>query len=138
HEFIDGIKRFQGNSGYDAAVGERGVKLSGGQRQRIAIARAILKNAPILILDEATASLDPENEIYIQKAIQELVRSKTVVVIAHKLATIKNADTILVLHNGRITESGRHHELLNREGIYRTMWDIQAESGGWKVKTGTK
>lgn len=83
-------------------------------------------------------SLDPENEIYIQRAIQELVRSKTVVVIAHKLATIKNADRILVLQDGQIAESGRHDELLEQGGIYRKMWNIQAESGGWKVQAGTK
>ncbi|ODS86421.1 MAG: ABC transporter [Cytophagaceae bacterium SCN 52-12] len=119
--------------GMNTRAGEGGSKLSGGQKQRISIARALLKDAPIVLLDEATASLDPENEIYIQKAIQELVRSKTVVVIAHKLATIRNADRIIVLQEGRIAESGRHEELLQRRGIYRRMWDIQAEAGGWKV-----
>ena len=119
--------------GMNTRVGEGGSKLSGGQKQRISIARALLKDAPIVLLDEATASLDPENELYIQKAIQELVRSKTVVVIAHKLATIRNADRIIVLQEGRIAESGRHAELLQQGGIYRRMWDIQAETGGWKV-----
>lgn len=119
--------------GMDTRVGEGGNKLSGGQKQRISIARALLKNAPIVLLDEATASLDPENEIHIQNAIQELVRSKTVVVIAHKLATIKNADRILVLQEGKIAESGSHDQLLAQAGIYRNMWDIQAETGGWKV-----
>ncbi len=119
--------------GMSTRVGEGGSKLSGGQKQRISIARALLKDAPIVLLDEATASLDPENELYIRKAIQELVRSKTVVVIAHKLATIRNADRIIVLREGRIAESGRHEELLQQKGIYRRMWDIQAKAGGWKL-----
>ena len=119
--------------GMHTRVGEGGNKLSGGQKQRISIARALLKDAPIVLLDEATASLDPENEIFIQKAIQELVKSKTVVVIAHKLATIMRADKILVLENGEITERGTHSELLNKNGIYRKMWDIQQKSNGWKV-----
>ncbi|QGN24274.1 ABC transporter ATP-binding protein [Elizabethkingia anophelis] len=119
--------------GMDTMVGEGGSKLSGGQKQRISIARALLKDAPIVLLDEASASLDPENEIYIQQAIQELVKSKTVVVIAHKLATIQNANQILVLENGKISENGNHTELLNKNGIYRRMWDIQQKSGGWKV-----
>ncbi len=120
--------------GIHTLVGEGGNKLSGGQKQRVSIARALLKDAPIVLLDEATASLDPENEIYIQQAIQELVKLKTVVVIAHKLYTIKNADQILVLENGEIVERGKHDELLNRKGIYRKMWDIQQKSGGWKIK----
>lgn len=120
--------------GMDTLVGEGGSKLSGGQKQRISIARALLKDAPIVLLDEATASLDPENEIYIQQAIQELVKSKTVVVIAHKLATIQKANQILVLENGKIAENGTHTVLLNRNGIYHRMWDIQQKSGGWKVK----
>lgn len=119
--------------GVDTKVGESGSKLSGGQKQRISIARALLKDAPIVLLDEATASLDPENEIYIQKAIQELVKSKTVIVIAHKLATIQKANQILVLDNGKIVESGTHQSLLEKGGIYRRMWDIQQKSGGWKV-----
>ncbi|MGO2358706.1 MAG: ABC transporter ATP-binding protein [Mesonia sp.] len=120
--------------GMDTLVGEGGSKLSGGQKQRISIARALLKDAPIVLLDEATASLDPENEIYIQQAIQELVKSKTVVVIAHKLATIQKANQILVLENGKIAENGTHTVLLNRNGIYHRMWDIQQKYGGWKVK----
>ncbi len=120
--------------GMDTLVGEAGSKLSGGQKQRISIARALLKDAPVVLLDEATASLDPENEIYIQKAIQELVRSKTVVVIAHKLATIQKANQIVVLEEGKIAEKGMHSELLDKKGIYRKMWDIQQKSGGWKVK----
>ena len=120
--------------GMDTLVGEGGGKSSGGQKQRISIARALLKDAPIVLLDEATARLDPENEIYIQQAIQELVKSKTVVVIAHKLATIQKANQILVLENGKIAENGTHTVLLNRNGIYHRMWDIQQKSGGWKVK----
>lgn len=124
--------------GMDTRVGEGGSRLSGGQKQRISIARALLKDAPIVLLDEATASLDPENEIYIQKAIQELVRSGTVVVIAHKLSTIRNADRILVLQEGKIAESGNHEQLLEQNGIYRHMWDLQARSGGWKIKQNTR
>ncbi|AZA76149.1 ABC transporter ATP-binding protein [Chryseobacterium sp. G0186] len=120
--------------GIHTKVGEGGSKLSGGQKQRISIARALLKDAPIVLLDEATASLDPENEIYIQRAIQELVRSKTVVVIAHKLYTIQNAHQILVLNEGEVAERGNHEELLQKQGIYRKMWDIQKQSNGWKVK----
>jgi len=119
--------------GLETKVGEAGNKLSGGQKQRISIARALLKDAPIVILDEATASLDPENEIYIQQAIQELVKSKTVVVIAHKLSTIERADQILVLENGTIAESGTHKELLDKNGIYHKMWNLQRQSGGWKI-----
>lgn len=119
--------------GMDTMVGEGGSKLSGGQKQRISIARALLKNAPIILLDEATASLDPENEIYIQHAIQELVKAKTVIVIAHKLATIKNADQIIVLNNGGIAEKGTHEALVEQDGIYRKMWEIQQKSNGWKV-----
>lgn len=126
--FVNGLPE-----GMDTLTGEGGGKLSGGQKQRISIARALLKDAPVVLLDEATASLDPENEIYIQQAIQELVKSKTVVVIAHKLATIRNAGQILVLENGRIAEMGTHDQLLAQNGIYRNMWDIQAGSGGWKV-----
>lgn len=119
--------------GLETKVGEGGNKLSGGQKQRISIARALLKNAPIILLDEATASLDPENEIYIQQAIQELVKSKTVIVIAHKLATIKNANQILVLEKGHIAEIGTHNQLLENGSIYKKMWDIQQKSGGWKI-----
>ncbi|WP_313386747.1 ABC transporter ATP-binding protein [Chishuiella sp.] len=119
--------------GLETKVGEGGNKISGGQKQRISIARALLKNAPIILLDEATASLDPENEIYIQQAIQELVKSKTVIVIAHKLATIKNANQILVLEKGHIAEIGKHNQLLENGSIYKKMWDIQQKSGGWKI-----
>ncbi|MDR7129562.1 ATP-binding cassette subfamily B protein [Algoriphagus sp. 4150] len=131
-QVLDFVREFP--EGMDTMVGEGGNKLSGGQKQRISIARALLKDAPIVLLDEATASLDPENEIYIQQAIQELVKSKTVVVIAHKLATIQKANQILVLEEGRIAEKGAHSDLLNQNGIYCKMWNIQQQSGGWKVK----
>lgn len=119
--------------GMDTLVGEGGSKLSGGQKQRISIARALLKDAPIVLLDEATASLDPENEIHIQKAIQELVKSKTVVVIAHKLATVQHAQQIIVLDKGKILEKGTHKELLDQQGAYHKLWTIQQQSGGWKI-----
>lgn len=120
--------------GLQSKVGEGGNKLSGGQKQRISIARALLKDAPIVLLDEATASLDPENEIYIQQAIQELVKSRTVVVIAHKLATIQNADQIIVMDQGSIIEQGTHENLISENGVYTRLWSIQQQSGGWKMK----
>jgi ATP-binding cassette subfamily B protein len=120
HEFI--IKTTEG---YDTLVGERGVKLSGGQRQRIAIARAILKNAPILILDEATSSLDSVTEHYIQTSLEDLMRGKTVLVIAHRLSTLLNMDRILVFDRGKIVEDGSHDELLARSGLYKKLWESQ-------------
>nr|WP_295865181.1 ABC transporter ATP-binding protein [uncultured Chitinophaga sp.] len=119
--------------GINSRVGENGNRLSGGQKQRISIARALLKDAPIVLLDEATASLDPENEVQIQQAIQQLVKEKTVIVIAHKLSTIIRADQILVLKDGRVHESGRHATLLERKGLYAKLWDIQQRAGGWKL-----
>lgn len=115
--------------GYDTLVGERGVKLSGGQRQRIAIARAILKNAPILVLDEATSALDSESESLIQEALANLMKGKTTVVIAHRLSTIQKMDHIVVLENGVITEQGTHTELLKEQGLYAKLWSHQ--SGGF-------
>ena len=128
-EFLDMLP-----DGINTKVGEGGSHLSGGQKQRISVARAMLKNAPIVLLDEATASLDPENEIYIQQAIQELVKEKTVVVIAHKLQTIRNADKIIVLENGHITEEGKHSELLENNGLYAKYWTHQQTTKGWKLK----
>ena len=119
--------------GMHTPVGEGGNRLSGGEKQRISIARALLKDAPIILLDEATASLDPENEIYIQQAIEELVKDKTVVVIAHKLSTIKHADKILVLENGKLAQAGTHDELLAQKGLYERLWTLQQTSNGWKL-----
>ena len=127
-EFLDVLP-----DGMNTKVGEGGSHLSGGQKQRVSIARAILKDAPIILLDEATASLDPENEIYIQQAMQELVIEKTVVVIAHKLQTVRNADKIIVLENGNIAEEGKHSELLKNKGLYGQYWDIQQKTRGWKI-----
>ena len=114
--------------GYDTQVGERGVKLSGGQKQRIAIARAILRKSPIIILDEATASVDVETERKIQQAIGDLIGKKTIIAVAHRLSTIKNADEILVLEDGKIAEQGTHSELIEEGRIYARMYRIQSEA----------
>ena len=120
-------------NGFETIVGEAGATLSGGEKQRISIARAILKDAPIVLLDEATASIDPDNERFIQQAISELVAKKTLIVISHKLTTIKNADQILVIDNGEIVERGLHNELLTKEGLYHKMWNkrTKATVGKW-------
>ncbi|MGP6089376.1 ABC transporter ATP-binding protein [Antarctobacter jejuensis] len=129
HEFICDLRDSQGRTGYDAHVGERGVKLSGGQRQRIALARVFLKDAPILILDEATSALDSEVESEIQTALRRIMRDKTVIAIAHRLSTIAEMDRIVVLDNGRIVESGTHTDLLAAGNLYATLWHRQ--SGGF-------
>jgi ATP-binding cassette subfamily B protein len=117
--------------GYNTYVGERGIKLSGGERQRVAIARAILKDAPILVLDEATSALDSESEMFIQEALQNLIKNKTTIVIAHRLSTVRSMDRIIVIENGKIVEDDNHDELLaNKNGIYKRLWDIQ--SGGFE------
>ena len=120
--------------GFDTMIGEGGSTLSGGEKQRISIARAMLKNAPIVLLDEATSSLDPENEAEIQQAISRLVQGRTVVVIAHRLKTVIGADTILVLEQGRIVEQGTHEQLLARNGLYAKLWNLQTFAEGWKIK----
>ncbi len=129
HDFILDLRDAHGNKGYDATVGERGVKLSGGQRQRIAIARAVLKDAPILILDEATASLDSESEKLIQAALEDVMKDRTVMVIAHRLSTIAHLDRLIVLENGKIAEDGGHNELIEKGGLYARLWGLQ--SGGF-------
>lgn len=128
HDFISALP-----NGYDTIVGEGGASLSGGERQRISIARALLKDAPIVVLDEATASIDPENEQLIQQALTELTREKTVVVIAHRLATIEHADQILVVEDGTVIQRGTHEELLAQEGVYRRFVEARAEAEGWKI-----
>ena len=128
HDFIMALP-----NGYDTVVGEGGGTLSGGEKQRISIARAILKNAPIIILDEATASIDPENEHLIQQAISELTRGKTIITIAHRLATIRNADQILVVEDGRIAESGTHDELVKQNGVYRRFTAIREQAELWRI-----
>ncbi|GGG79049.1 multidrug ABC transporter ATPase [Salipiger pallidus] len=129
HEFIQSLRDHMGNTGYDAHLGERGVKLSGGQRQRIALARAILKDAPILVLDEATSALDSEVEAAIQSALDRVMEGKTVMAIAHRLSTLSEMDRIIVLDHGRIAEAGTHDALLAQNGLYARYWNRQ--SGGF-------
>src|SRR5207253_9328563 len=128
-EFVEGLEDWYGRRGFDAHVGERGVKLSGGQRQRIALARVILKDAPILVLDEATSSLDSEVELAIQEQLLGLMEGKTVIAIAHRLSTIARMDRLIVLEAGRIVEEGTHEELLRLGGHYEKLWRHQ--SGGF-------
>ncbi|GAM61118.1 ABC transporter [Vibrio ishigakensis] len=129
HEFIETLTDPFGNVGYDAQVGERGVKLSGGQRQRIAISRVLLKDAPILVLDEATSALDSEVEAAIQESLNQLMEGKTVIAIAHRLSTIAAMDRLIVLDKGHIVEQGTHQELIKNKGIYAQLWAHQ--TGGF-------
>ncbi|WP_435237004.1 ABC transporter ATP-binding protein [Psychromonas sp. PT13] len=129
HDFILGLTDNFGNTGYDAQVGERGVKLSGGQRQRIAIARVLLKDAPILVLDEATSALDSEVEAAIQESLNKLMQGKTVIAIAHRLSTIAAMDRLIVLDEGKVIEQGSHHDLIKQGGIYAELWSHQ--TGGF-------
>ena len=128
HDFIMRLPK-----GYDTLVGEGGCTLSGGEKQRISIARAMLKDAQIILLDEATASLDPENEVEVQKAIDALIKGHTVIAIAHRLKTIKGADQIIVLDNGQIKEKGTHETLMQAKGLYAQLWNIQEQISGWKL-----
>ena len=128
-DFIATLTDLKGRSGYDAQVGERGVKLSGGQRQRVAIARVMLKDAPILLLDEATSALDSEVEAAIQQSLDGLMQGKTVIAIAHRLSTIAAMDRLIVMNDGHIEEEGTHQQLLAKGGIYAKLWAHQ--SGGF-------
>lgn len=128
HDFISALPQ-----GYDTVIGEGGSTLSGGEKQRISIARAMLKDAPIILLDEATASVDPENEVHLQQAISALVKNKTLIVIAHRLSTIRDADQILVVDNGKIVEKGVHAELIQQKGIYQKFWNIRQKARNWRL-----
>ena len=129
HEFIMNLK-----DGYDTLVGEGGANFSGGEKQRISIARALLKDAPIVLLDEATSSVDPENEAEILSAIDELCKGKTVISIAHRLSTVENVDKIFVMADGKIAEAGMHKELLDNGGIYADFIRARVDAKGWKLK----
>ena len=128
HDFIMALP-----DGYETVVGEGGATLSGGERQRIAIARAIMKDAPIIILDEATANVDPENEKKLTEAIENLTRHKTIIVIAHRLKTVRNADQILVVDKGKIVQRGRHEDLIEQDGIYKDFITGRKRAVSWKV-----
>ena len=128
HEFISALP-----DGYDTVVGEGGTTLSGGEKQRISIARAILKNAPIIIFDEATANVDPENEDKLQKAMEALMKDKTILMIAHRLKTVEKADQILVLDKGQIVQKGTHQELAEIPGLYADFLNARREAAGWKL-----
>ena len=128
HDFIMDLP-----NGYETLIGENGSKLSGGERQRISIARALLKNAPIVLLDEATSSLDIKNETAVQEAISNLTKNKTVIVIAHRMRTIMGADKIVLLKDGKVAETGKHKELISRRGDYSNMVKLQTESLKWKL-----
>ncbi|MEA1885351.1 MAG: ATP-binding cassette domain-containing protein, partial [Thermotogota bacterium] len=128
HEFISKLEK-----GYETILQEGGNSLSGGEKQRISIARAILKDAPIVLLDEATSSVDPENEKHIQNAISELVKNKTLIVIAHRLSTVKNADQIVVLDDGKIIQKGKNEELIKTDGKYKDLWERRMKARSWQI-----
>lgn len=128
HDFIEALP-----NGYDTLIGEGGATLSGGEKQRISIARAMLKDAPIVIFDEATANIDPENEDKLKAAIEELTKNKTIIMIAHRLSTIRNADQILVLNNGKIEQRGNHEELMKQGGLYKTLINMKNKATVWKI-----
>ena len=128
HDFITALP-----DGYDTVLGEGGSTLSGGEKQRIAIARALIKDAPIVLLDEVTANIDVENEVKIQSALQELLKNKTVIMIAHKLSTIQDVDQILVIEDGSISQKGTHNELMKQIGLYKKLWDMQYQTEKWKI-----
>ncbi|WP_024469923.1 ABC transporter ATP-binding protein [Treponema pedis] len=119
--------------GYDTVIGEAGVKLSGGEKQRLSIARALIKNTPIVLLDEVTANVDADNEVHIQKALQELLKDRTVIMIAHKLSSIQHADQVLVFESGSIIQRGTHAELIGKDGLYKRLWDMQYRTTSWHV-----
>ncbi len=129
HEFIMGLP-----DGYETVVGEGGATLSGGEKQRIAIARAIMKNAPIIILDEATANVDPENEKELTQAIENLTKYKTIIMIAHRLKTVRHADQIVVIDKGKIVQQGKHDELMEQDGIYKNFVNGRKQAVSWKVE----
>ncbi len=133
HDFIMKLPQ-----GYDTMVGEGGSTLSGGEKQRISIARAMLKKAPVVLLDEATASLDPENELEMQKAISRLIKGRTVIMIAHRLKTVINADQIIVLDKGKVAEQGKHEELLVNNKLYAKLWNLQQQTSGWRIPSACK
>ena len=128
HDFIESLP-----DGYHTRIGDKGVYLSGGESQRVCVARAILKNAPILVLDEATAFADPENEYKMQQAIQQLIKNKTVIIIAHRLSSIISAEQILVLKEGKLVQSGRHEVLSKTDGVYKRMWDAYTSAFRWQL-----
>lgn len=130
HDFIMALP-----DGYDTVIGEGGASLSGGERQRISIARAIMKDAPIIILDEATANVDPENENLLMKAVERLTKEKTVIMIAHRLKTVENADQIFVIDHGKIVQQGSHSKLMNEEGIYKRFIGERKQASGWKISS---
>ncbi len=128
HDFITALP-----DGYDTVIGEGGASLSGGEKQRISIARAIMKDAPIIVLDEATANVDPENEAELMKAIEALTKEKTIIMIAHRLKTVRHADQILVIENGKIAQQGTHDSLMAQDGIYRKFVESRREASSWRL-----